>query len=982
MPERKLELQQQIRYALGQLAPLNRHHDFEHLARHFARLRIASNVVPATGPVAGLGDQGRDFETFRSYITNSPIGDSTFVALVANKKIVFGCSLQANIVRKIKQDVKTIIDSGAKIDEIKYFCVTDLPVGKRHALQDWAASSCHVDLEILDGQALSEQLMDPDVWWIAVEYLSIPADAFPHNFTQGDRYSALRKRWLEENRVPYTFADFVEIDAGLRHTMYEKDCRADLLPWLGKIRDLLREECPTGMKRKVQYEIAVVAFRGLNNLSAEAELVAEFFGALHAGLSPAELQDATVLLTYCATAAQQGHFNVDPAKLAGWASNLISLLDEAIDHAPGNNSLCDLLLSRSQACVIPLRNAKYTPKPEQMLDYWARMLDVLPKAPLFPLEHFADIITNLTPFLAEDPRYPRITERVDQLIEQRTGGFVAADKCLDRAKSLFQGGHFLKALQQLHRAKVKWFAAETLPKALSAMLLAAECYEHLKLFYAAKYYAAAVVHILFRETDPGLKKLLPRAAFHLCDACYASGSCLSYMELLHLALLFQQNYAPDPFDFAKHEVLQRQLAQVAILRSVTRRLAADVLPALDGMGSEWNLGDDLWSVVTEISQAGAEPWGSLPTDEIWRQIQTEIGGPIFSDVGTRRAIRWPALGITWTVSFANTYELALLAEELAATLQIIQADLAEFDLCLFPTTADIELELTDESRTVFKEVPDNNTARWLLRIPSRWLLPQESQPSEEVNPLTMAATILGQCTALPYDRFLTIIESAFKAGLSTKTFNARPARELFAGIHSKEVFQTSKRVELNAPTPPEWFEIEPAVELAWRESPGPGYSLEKAEGFIRNRYENAIRPIRLTLPRLTNDARIRSLLRNLHEEGLPDWQILNIIANVVTNFRVRNEIGSSADLELMRKTFAKWIFHDEQDGDPVFLNDLFTEDQLKFAKNVAVTSNLRIWGLVSNLRTPDFTAIRRFLDVRYRNSSDDVPHKSYFLDWK
>jgi hypothetical protein len=174
MPGTRSELRQRIRFALAQLASLNGHHEFEHLAREFARLRIATNVVPATGPVAGLGDQGRDFETFRSYITNSPIADSTFVALVANKKIVFGCSLQEKIVPKIKKDVQTIIGSGEQMDAIYYFCEADLPVGKRHALQAWADSSHHVDLEILDGQALSERLTDHDVWWIAEEYLSIP----------------------------------------------------------------------------------------------------------------------------------------------------------------------------------------------------------------------------------------------------------------------------------------------------------------------------------------------------------------------------------------------------------------------------------------------------------------------------------------------------------------------------------------------------------------------------------------------------------------------------------------------------------------------------------------------------------------------------------------------------------------------------------------------------------------------------------------
>jgi hypothetical protein len=366
MPGTKLELQQQIRFALSQLAPQNKHHEFEHLARQFARCRIASNILPATGPVGAGGDQARDFETFQSYIKNSPIADSTFAGLVADKQIVFGCSLQKKIVPKIKKDVHTISDSGARIDAIYYFCEADIPVGNRHALEKWAASSYQVDLHILDGQALSEQLTDHDVWWIAQEYLSIPAHVFPRGLAAGEKYAALRKRWLGEVREPSTFADFVEVDAGLRQAMYEKDCRADLLPWLSKMRELLREGCPEGMKRKVQYEIAVVALRGLNNLSAEVELVAEFFSGLNPALSPAELSDATVLLTYCATAAQKGHFNVDLENLASWASTLVGLLDDAIDRAPGNNILCDLLLSRSQACVIPLRTATYTAKPGQM----------------------------------------------------------------------------------------------------------------------------------------------------------------------------------------------------------------------------------------------------------------------------------------------------------------------------------------------------------------------------------------------------------------------------------------------------------------------------------------------------------------------------------------------------------------------------------------------------------------------------------------
>lgn len=57
-----------IRLALGTLAADNAHHQFEQLCRHLARYRIASNILPATGPVSADGDQGRAFETFRTHL--------------------------------------------------------------------------------------------------------------------------------------------------------------------------------------------------------------------------------------------------------------------------------------------------------------------------------------------------------------------------------------------------------------------------------------------------------------------------------------------------------------------------------------------------------------------------------------------------------------------------------------------------------------------------------------------------------------------------------------------------------------------------------------------------------------------------------------------------------------------------------------------------------------------------------------------------
>ena len=51
--ETPTELARMIRFALDELSRENGHHAFEELCRELAQARMVSNLLPATGPVAG-----------------------------------------------------------------------------------------------------------------------------------------------------------------------------------------------------------------------------------------------------------------------------------------------------------------------------------------------------------------------------------------------------------------------------------------------------------------------------------------------------------------------------------------------------------------------------------------------------------------------------------------------------------------------------------------------------------------------------------------------------------------------------------------------------------------------------------------------------------------------------------------------------------------------------------------------------------------
>ena len=103
MPTRnRVELKSLIRFQLHQLSARNAHHEFELLSFELAKIRVASNFIPATGPVQAGGDQGRDFETFQSTLRQSNIASSTFLAGLSEGPIVGACSLDKRISSKIR----------------------------------------------------------------------------------------------------------------------------------------------------------------------------------------------------------------------------------------------------------------------------------------------------------------------------------------------------------------------------------------------------------------------------------------------------------------------------------------------------------------------------------------------------------------------------------------------------------------------------------------------------------------------------------------------------------------------------------------------------------------------------------------------------------------------------------------------------------------------------------------------------------------
>ncbi|ONF73726.1 tetratricopeptide repeat protein [Amycolatopsis keratiniphila] len=167
----------QIRFQLSNLRSRNGHHLFEEICMHFAALRISRCVLPKTGPVGAGGDAGRDFETFRSFLAED------------DRAVAFACTLQVKgLTKKIQADVAKIL-SGPPVDAIYVFTETDVPDGYQRQLRDQVPDE--IQFQIIDGNALANQLAQPDLRWIADRYLGMPQRLNPE-----PRHGLPRRRCL------------------------------------------------------------------------------------------------------------------------------------------------------------------------------------------------------------------------------------------------------------------------------------------------------------------------------------------------------------------------------------------------------------------------------------------------------------------------------------------------------------------------------------------------------------------------------------------------------------------------------------------------------------------------------------------------------------------------------------------------------------------------------------------------------------------
>lgn len=995
------QVAEQIRFALAQLPARNAHHAFEEICRHIALQFICTNVLPATGPVSARGDQGRDFETFRSYLRDELGPYGAFLGSVSEGTIAFVCTTQANdVAAKVRSDIDQVCASGHPVHEVQAFTLNAVPVGHRHALQEAIQEAHGVRLELHDAVSISELLARPEGFWIAEQYLALPAevrpDPPPDDGDLAEDYLVRRSTWREQEVEFASLGVFLELKSGLRESMFREAARADLPFWLGRMRELLAHAgLPANIQQRARYELVVATLRGTGDMRLVDDVARAYLDESLTEAEPARLGDACTLLMYVVGAALHGVTTIQLAEISRWHRALTQRIEGLIPGEPPHRRAA-LLSSLGFLGLYPVLSGDDLPEPRssselivtppwapigttltreyeyrdsvRALSAYTELMDGIDDAPLFPLNTLAHIVHFQMPLWSTQASWRELVKRIDDESAARGGRSIVAERARDRAMALMDDDQVLSALEELHSAQVDWWTGDTLRGSVLAALTIAQLYRELHLHTVAKAYALAATATAAADPDEDLVDLVPRGLLMAASCEFLSGAWCSAADLYDRALVAQHEFGRGGVDLDENPMIQDAILHLGCILLCARHTSPALVAEFESSVQRSGVLDLLDEWVDDRLAPLADSWQSFGDGK--------MSDRPFSDTGDTRSIRFAALGTTWTLLTDNDDEMVLVAERFAAGVQAMLAALAHEDLCLIPTAITVRIDVWQEqasdAQARIEAQPSNDGREWVVRLAPIGVASNPDLEAVHADLLGALAVILREASLLPADDLFSAMDRGFQRGLGNRLMTAVQL-EQFVGTFAVGQGGEFDRRSVAMPWDAHGGTPSEHEELRWQDGPGPTYSRDTANELLNYRYRTLLRGIRITLARLLASREFSTLVARLRREGWLDWHILTAVMNIALNYRLASSGPMPPSKERMEEALQRFSGPEDAKDVPIPLG-AFTYERMNETRRVAMLSVANNWGLECHQRTPDMPAIERLLSARYGYWDDDVPH--------
>ena len=957
------ELSSYILFQLSELGSRNEHHLFEDICRMHARARVCERILPATGPVAGGGDQGRDFESMPAAEGRSA-GDQPLVfrGVVDEPggEVAFACTIQqSGLSGKVKRDVGRILSVGRRPNRIIFYCSKPMPVGSRNGLKQWAMEEHSIRLDIVDGLALSEDLATPKLFWVAVEYLHVAAEKAPSSAGEvPDWYRSALERWRDGASPPaLTVGAFLEVRAAARAFLDEPDLVADLSVWLRALASLANDSDLTEFVREsAQYERICVSVRGRGTLAGLETEVRSFLQRACESGDVDRLRLAGIVFKYLVGANQRGAVAATSAELERWHGEVVNALGRATSGASaGARAVAHAQLGH--LAVFWPRNGQIQPDARLAVEELGRALTLSRRVPLFPVDEVAVVLEVASHLLCDEPGYWELVERCDAMTATVRGNAASAERSLDRAVALWKGGRPLLAVRALHEAKVRWYGPDTVRGSIMAMRTLAAIYAQLGCHSASRYYAfaaatAAVQPGPSEHVDLASSSLAMSALSYFFEQCPRSVVRFGMLTAwAHLEL------NPEPESLERYPLVSDALRGVAAALEWAGREAP-------GVRLRWSELVESHPAREVVVQAEAAISAAEPDDRLG----------CARDFGSRdRKWSWEGLGIRWTVSSAETPEAVALAEGFAAALQIVCVDIAPDDWELVGGEVQVRVAVAADGSSANGVRFDERDGRWVLSAPLEMLRGGVNVAQR----LALWAVVLVSQQSLAPDMD-ELLERRFREGLNDKTLSVRTYPRMYldyVGATAAPQLAPQRGSSCGADCGVL------ASQLARRRGLSPRYpSAEDLRTMLERRYEMGMLSAGPVLTQLLASMETREKIERLRAQGWLGWQVLAAIGMVRLSWMAERRYGPRWALSRDGREFVqRGMFEAEVKGDSSVPLSIFSEDRLRMQMETNAVSSLGAFELVYRRDGPvDIEQVLAHLRERFRFFEDEIPELDPF----
>jgi hypothetical protein len=934
-----------IRHGLLQMSVDNAHHEFEHLCRHLARRRLCSNIIPATGPVAGGGDQGADFESIQLL---SDFGTSRYWRLIQTGRIVFACSLEKNLKKKVKADLKSAANRPSPPDRLYFFYPEPIKVSVRNALKEIAKQQYKIELEILDGVAIAEFLADPEMLWIAERYLSLPGGiSLPGSPTTPAWYKEILQSSQEDG---LSFDVFFQLSNAARYARQIPELHSDIPALVVRLKHF--KQSPT-LEKRAFYEEFVAVLRGLNAAEGYETEVLNYLSDISTLTSASDLENSAVIIGYAQAASERGILHIPKATFSAAIDQLIERIDGLLTSEISFEN-CSLLYVKAFALLHRTASEDGLGVAiEAACPLWNELLDRSEHVALYPIERLPPLINMIFGASLSEP-FTRVVQRLDAAMQKRVGDFNQAQQHLVRADNLIDAKEYLRALHELHRALPLSHSKKSQDDAILTCIQISRLYAQLGLLHASKYFGLAAAYASIELPEESLRDRIAIGLSLAVQADYASGASLLYMIGYRLFCRVGGHFSIAGSAEKKQEERAKLDYYALLLHRVSEVIDGGVHERLSKIIRECGIEEAATIYKEELDNI----FRGLDYPGLQKRFHAENAASPFSDIGNSRLTSWRQLGVDWNVDWISTQDAEKGGEAFVAMMQIVLASLSDTEFSLLATNVNISLRVVNESEASPRQVDDNDDVAIHVAInPHR--------------PWDFYGFFGKICACL-----------AIVSGMDDHAFEAALKREIDRGLHSRTAVFASPFVVFDhffdeadyneqhglgcavSVTP---YVVQTLEEVADVSPIHPQFNEAEALEQIENRYRNILRLWGTTVKRVLSDHAVRRIAVKLRTEGWKDWHLLQAIANV----RVTEIINDGVHRTRKEEQFV--ATHGETKLDHAAEISRYNEANLRFALKLSQVQTIESLGFRVRQRTPNFAGLNSFLN-RFRYWELDTEH--------